>query len=277
MSEKSKLMELFRKVMEAAEEASTDSLEVQKNPRLSRKGKEEDREEIRRQFVEAVNMYRDEMLKLVDDREAKYMKDHTSVIVDRFRRFNYVTDIKANLEALEHGYMSRIEIVALIDLYRVDDFAMNMLLDVLQKIKSPYVNLMPARVTAEMQLNAFESIRGIIRAKVNANLMDVPVRYAGKASSGFKEGDADPGAVYAYFGSGYHAIEKELTEDLLLVHANTTLGRVNNSDKARQVHAATNAFDTNVIADKNRANAKASDTANKPDRNKLGSAGTLPV
>lgn len=271
MNEKSKLMDLFRKVKSAAEEASEDRLAVQADTRLSDKGKEEDRAEIRRQFNEAVQRYQEEMLKLVDDREADYTAYYVKVAKDRLGSSSYMGTLMSTLDALKRGYMGKIEIMALMELYKDNDLAMDMIVDVMREMKSPYMDLVPERVTIKMQLNAFESIRGVIRSKVNVNLLDIPARYSGKVSHSFVDAGIEKDNSIVYFGSGYYAIKNELNDDLSLKDASASLGRVNNAER-NQPHPATNSFDTTVTANNKRNTAAAKEPKNKPNR-KFGSLG----
>lgn len=271
MYEKNKLLKLFREVKSVAEEASEDRLAVQADSRLSSKGKEEDRAEIRRQFNEAVQQYREDMLKIVDAREADYTAYYVKVAKDRLGSSSYMGTLMSTLDALKRGYMGKIEIMALMDLYKDNDLAMNMIVDVMSEMKSPYMDLIPDRVTMKMQLNAFESIRGVIRSKVNVNLLDIPARYSGKVSHSFVDAGTEKDNSAAYFGSGYYAIVNELNDDLSLKDVSSSLGRINNSDK-NQTHPATNSLDTAATANNKRANAAAKEPKNKPNR-KLGSLG----
>lgn len=271
MNEKNKLLELFRKVKKSAEEASEDSLAVQADSRLSSKGKDEDRAKIRRQFNEAVQQYREDMLKIVDDKEADYTAYYVKVAKDRLESSSYMEILMSTLDALKRGYMGKIEIMALMELYKDNDLAMSMITDVMREMKSPYMDLIPERITIKMQLNAFESIRGVIRSKVNVNLLDIPARYSGKISHSFVDAGTEKDNSVVYFGSGYYAIVNELNDDLSLKDASASLGRVNNSEK-NQPHPTTNSFDVTITANNKRASTAAKEPKSQSNR-KLGSLG----
>lgn len=271
MNEKNKLLELFRKVKKSAEEASEDSLAVQADSRLSSKGKDEDRKKIRRQFNEAVQQYREDMLKIVDAKEADYTAYYVKVAKDRLESSSYMEILMSTLDALKRGYMGKIEIMALMELYKDNDLAMSMITDVMREMKSPYMDLIPERITIKMQLNAFESIRGVIRSKVNVNLLDIPVRYSGKISHSFVDAGTEKDNSVAYFGSGYYAIVNELNDDLSLKDASASLGWVNNSEK-NQPHPTTNSFDAIITANNKRASIAAKEPKKQSNR-KLGSLG----
>lgn len=271
MNEKNKLLELFRKVKKSAEEASEDSLAVQADSRLSSKGKDEDRAKIRQQFNEAVQQYREDMLKIVDDKEADYTAYYVKVAKDRLESSSYMEILMSTLDALKRGYMGKIEIMALMELYKDNDLAMSMITDVMREMKSPYMDLIPERITIKMQLNAFESIRGVIRSKMNVNLLDIPARYSGKISHSFVDAGTEKDNSVVYFGRGYYAIVNELNADLSLKDASASLGRVNNSEK-NQPHPTTNSFDATITANNKRASTAAKEPKSQSNR-KLGSLG----
>lgn len=231
MNEKSKLIEIFQKVKSSAEEAREDSISVQADQRLTDKGKAEDRAEIRRLFSEACKMYRDEMIKIVNDREADYTAYYVKVAKDRFGSSSYMETLMSNIKALEMGYLGKIEILALMELYKDNDHAMSMVMDAMRKIKSPYIGLIPERITINMQLNAFENIRKVIQSKINANLLDVSARYSGKTSYSFENYGTTLDNSAAYFGSGYFAIVNELNENLSLISADASLGKIGSNNK----------------------------------------------
>lgn len=197
MYEKSKLIEMFKKVKRATEEAREDRVSVQGDSLLSEQGKEKKQIEIRKEFNEAVNLYRDNMLALVDAREADYTAYYVKVAKNRLLTDNYIGRLMYSLDILKKGYMSKIEVMALVELYNYDDSAMDMIMDVMRETKSLYMDLIPERITIKMQLNAFESIRGVIRSKVNVNLLDISSKYTGKTTYSFNDSKPVCDDIYA--------------------------------------------------------------------------------
>lgn len=261
MYEKSKLIEMFKKVKRAAEEAREDRVSVQGDSLLSEKGKEKKQIEIRKEFNEAVNLYRDEMLALVDAREADFTAYYVKVAKDRLLSDTYMGKLMASLDILKKGYMSKIEVMALVELYNYNDSAMDMIMDVMRETKSQYMDLIPERITIKMQLNAFESIRGVIRSKVNVNLLDISSKYTGKTTYSFNDSKPARDDIYAYFGSGYYAIVNELNDDLTLNSPSATLGKINNAVTGETLHECTNSFDTIVNNNNKRDNMAAEENS----------------
>ena len=73
MYEKTKLLELFNKAMNATDMVREDNLAVQADRSLSSYGKEKSQESNRLEYKEAMDGFREEMLAIVDAREADYI------------------------------------------------------------------------------------------------------------------------------------------------------------------------------------------------------------
>lgn len=230
MNEKTKLLDLFQAVKRSIDLAQEKLSDIQTDYKLSSQGKEEDITENKGLFAEAMQQYQKEMLDIVDSREADYTALNVKSTKDRLKDADYMRTLIVNLDAIKQGIMGKIEVMALIDAYKDNDHAMGMITDTLLEMHSPYVDLLPDRVTVKMQLNAFESIRNIIRSKINGSLLDVPARYTTvETAYSFYGSDKMKDSKYAYFGAGLMAIENELNEDLTLKDASATLGKINNA------------------------------------------------
>lgn len=226
MYEKTKLLQLFESVKKSAAEAKKDIREIQSSVKLSTQGKKEGQEASRLEYMEAVNKYREDMLQIVDKREEDYIAYYKKTAMDYMRSNDYQSALMTNLDTLRKGYMGIIEVMALTELYSTNDLAMNMICDVMFQTKNPHVNLISDRITIRKQLNAFNSIRNIIKSKVNIGILDRPTGYVSNM-------DADA----LWFGSGFQAILEELDEDLTLLRADASLGSQANADKKNQVHS----------------------------------------
>lgn len=221
MNEKTKLLKLFDQVKNATLLFHQSKRETANNRMLSAEGKAAEQQSDREQFGDAMEGYRAEMLKIIDAREEDYVAYHTNEMVKRMRSGDYLNALQVNLKILEGGYMGRVEVAALLKAYEFDDMGTNMIIDTLVKIKSPFLGMVDSRVTVAKQLNAFESMRRVIKDKINTNLCDKVLSYAG-----------DDGITFALFGAGYVAIEKETKEDLALNNGDVSLAKQNNADKS---------------------------------------------
>lgn len=72
MNEKSKLLELFGKAAREADELREARRETMASEKLTDEGKRESIAEDRKTFISATDKYREDMLKIVNDREADY-------------------------------------------------------------------------------------------------------------------------------------------------------------------------------------------------------------
>lgn len=237
MNEKTKLLDLFSKVKWATLEVKKDNQQIQTSERLSKQGKAEDQAENRLMYKEAIDGYREQMLAIVDARENDYIAWYKKTTMDHMKSFDYQSALMINLETLRKGYMGKVEILALLELYDANDVAINIICDILKEIKSPYLNLTDGRITINKQLNAFESIRNVIKSTVNMVLYDRPGLSLGSIT--------DESRVF--FGSGYYAIKEELNEDLTLKSADASLALQANEDKKHQVHYGENSGD--IVSD----------------------------
>lgn len=236
MNEKTKLLELFEKVRKATDEGKQRNREIEASQRLSQKGKAEEIQQIRQQLRDTINKCREQMLAIVDEREEDYAGYYKKITMDRMRLTGYTQTLTANIELLKKGYLGKIQVMALLELYKNDDVAMDMISATLQEMKSPYRDLLDDRITIRKQMNAFESVRNIIKSKVNIGLLDLPSYHLGDMdSAGF------------YFGSGYHAILEELNEDLSINSPTATLTSQSNADPKLRIHQYENSGD--IISD----------------------------
>ncbi|MBS6677774.1 MAG: hypothetical protein KH330_08560 [Clostridiales bacterium] len=228
MYEKTKLLELFNKAMNATDMVREDNLAVQADRSLSSYGKEKSQELNRMEYKEAMDGFREEMLAIVDAREADYIAFYKKTAMEYMKSYEHQAALMMNLDILIKGYMGKNEIESLIEAYSSEEMASSMIYDTLVKMKSPYEKLLDNRITVRKQQNAFESIRNIIKSKINVGLMDKPVNY-------IKSQDK----AQAYFGSGYAAILEEVGEDLSLLLPEASLAMQRNDDKQNQIHAGT--------------------------------------
>ncbi len=236
MNEKTKLLGLFEKVREATDGAKENNRKIEASQKLSQKGKAEEIQQTRQQLRDTINKYREQMLAIVDEREEDYAGYYKKITMDRMRLTGYTQTLTSNVELLKKGYLGKIQVMALLELYKNDDVAMDMISATLEEMKSPYRDLLDDRITIRKQMNAFESIRNIIKSKVNIGLLDGPSYHLGdRDSAGF------------YFGSGYHAILEELNEDLSINSPTATLTSQANADPKLKIHQYGNSGD--IISD----------------------------
>ncbi|MCI8666972.1 MAG: hypothetical protein HFG82_09940 [Dorea sp.] len=239
MNEKTKLLELLKKAADAADMFKDDKREIMKSDRLSEKGKTQEIAENFRQFTEAMEGYREQMLDIVNEREKGYTSYYVSVAQTRFSTNGYQSALTANLDMIKQGYAGKIEIMAILKLYKDDDLAYSRVEDVMRQVKSPYCNLLEDRLTVKKQLNAFESIRHLIKAKVTSYLAEQQVyRPSAESKAGLKKDKFSREACY--FGSGYVAIVEELNDDLTINSPKATLALKHNSDPNTTYHHGTN-------------------------------------
>lgn len=215
MNEKQSLLDLFEKVKRAAEEARQDRQDILKNPKLSQQGKDEDVATARNLFHDAVQRYQEQMIAIVDGREDGYIAYQKKQSMDYMKSYDYQGALMANISLLKNGHMSKIDIMAMIELYKYNGMATNMIYETLSEMKSPQIKLLFDRITVNKQLNAFESIRNVIKSKVNVGLLDRPA---------------------VWFGLGYDALLNEVGDDLTLLKGDATLSNKANSDPALAIH-----------------------------------------
>lgn len=276
MNEKTRLLQLFAKVEKATDMFKMDSEKINSNDRLSRQGKAEEIKENKQQVLEAYEGFRELMLRIVDEKEADFVAFHVKEVKGRLGSADYQNALRANLDSLEKGFMGRIEIKALLELYKCDDLAMQKICSVLEKTKSQYMDMVEDRITMDKQLNAYASIRNLIRAKVNLYLIDAPVEYVGEYMG-------EPGALgrtLAYFGSGYQAFLDELNEDLSLNRPDAALASAANADAASWNRHSTDVEKLQMEAKLARKKAAEEDAAKaKPPQKreiKIGNLGSIP-
>lgn len=223
MGEKERLLGLFKKVAVSADAFRQDRQEIMQSDKLTDEGKASEIKENIDMFIEASDTYRETMLAIVDEREAGYTAFYVKEAKSRMQSSDYQTALATNLDMLKRGYMGKIEVIALLQLYDKDDLAISRIYETMYQTHSPYYGLMTDRITVKKQLNAFESIRSIINSKVNIGLVDLP---GWNATPFDKE--------HFYFGSGYYAIENELNDDLTINSPDASLAlKVNANKKAR--------------------------------------------
>lgn len=228
MYEKTKLLELFDKAMYATDMVKEDNLAVQADKNLSNYGKEKSCEANRQEYKEAMDGFREEMLAIVDAREVDYMGYYKKTAMEYMKSYEHQAALMMNLDILRKGYLGQNEVEALIEVYRSEEMASNMIYDTLIRMKSPYEKLLDDRITVRKQQNAFESIRNVIKSKINVRLMEKPIRHV-----------KDENRAHAYFGSGYAAILEEVGEDLTLLQPESSLALQKNDDKQNQIHTGT--------------------------------------
>ena len=239
MGEKSELLKLFKKAADSADMFKDDKQEVERSEILSEKGKHQEIAEKRRLFAEAVEGYREQMLAIVDRREEDYTAFNVRIAQTKLGNSSYQNALTANLAMLQQGFCGKIEVMAMLRLYKEDDLAYSQVEDIMRRTNNPYCNLLEDRITIKKQLNAFESIRRIIRSKVNTYLTEQPVyRPSAASQSGMKENRFSREA--SYFGSGYVAIVEELEEDLTINSPVATLALKYNSDPKSVYNSGSN-------------------------------------
>lgn len=239
MEEKTRLLELFKKAADSADMFKDDKREVMGSPMLSEKGKKHEMEENLRLFAEAMKGYREQMLAIVDDREENYTAYQVRATQSKISASNYLLVLRENLDMLKSGYMGEIEVTALLKLYKEDDWAYGRIEEVMRQTHSHYIDLLEDRITVRKQLNAFGSIRRIIRSNITGYLAEKPVYKPPVSSqSGIKQTPFSREACY--FGSGYTAILEELNEDLTINRPDATLAVKNNSDANMRIHHESN-------------------------------------
>lgn len=235
MEEKTRLLELFKKAADSADMFKDDKREVMGSPMLSEKGKEHEVSENLRLFTEAMKGYREQMLAIVDGREEDYTAYRVRTAQQKMSTSNYQTALAANLDMLRRGYMGKIEVMALLKLYNDDDLACSRIEEVMQQTQNPYIDMLADRITVKKQLNAFESVRRIIRSNVTGYLAEKPIyKPLVTSQAGLKPELFSREACY--FGSGYTAILEELNEDLTINRPDATLALKNNSDTNMIIH-----------------------------------------
>lgn len=228
MKEKTKLLELFGKAAKEADALREARRETMASDKLTDEGKRESIAEDRKTFVSATDKYREDMLKIVNDREADYTAFYVRAAKVRLSSGDYQAALSSNLEALRSGRMGKIEVMAMLQMYakdNKDDLAVSRIYEVMRETHNPYFDLIEDRITVQKQLNAFASLRNIINSKINIGLADLP---GWNAVTSNKE--------YFYYGSGYHAIVSELNEDLSLNCPEATLGRAANANERNRMH-----------------------------------------
>lgn len=228
MNEKSKLLALFEKAAIEADEVRKARQETMASAKLTDEGKSEIISKDRETFIKETDKYREEMLKIVNDREEDYTAFYVRAAKTRMNSSDYQTALSSNLKALQSGHMGKIEIMAMLEIYAVDnkdDLAVSRIYEVMRETHNPHFDLIEDRITVHKQLNAFASIRNIINSKINIGLVDLP---GWNAVTDNKE--------YFYYGSGYYAIVNELNDDLSLNCAEATLGRAANANERNRIH-----------------------------------------
>ncbi len=228
MKEKTRLMELFAKTAKEADAFREARRDTMASVKLTDEGKRESIAEDRETFISAAEKYREDMLKIVNDREADFTAFYTRGAKSRMSSGDYQAALSANLAALRMGHIGKIELMAMLEMYgedNKDDLAVSRIYEVMRETRSPYFDLIEDRITVQKQLNAFAGIRNIINSKINIGLVDLP---GWNAVTGNKE--------YFYYGSGYHAIVNELNEDLSLNRPDATLGRAANANERNRMH-----------------------------------------
>lgn len=239
MNEKKKLLELFKKAADSADMYKDDKREIMESDILSEKGKDQEIAENLRLFTEAMEGYRDQMLAIIDEREKGYISYYVSVAQTRFSTNGYQSALTANLDMIKQGYAGMIEIMAILKLYKDDDLAYSRVEDVMTQMNHPHCEMLEDRITVKKQLNAFESMRQFIKAKVTAYLAEQPVyRPSAASKAGLKKDQFSREACY--FGSGYVAIEKELNDDLTINSPKATLALKHNLDPNMAYHRGKN-------------------------------------
>lgn len=228
MNEKSKLIALFEKAAKEADEFREARQETMASMKLTDEGKRESIAEDRKTFIKETDKYREDMLKIVNDREADYTAFYVRAAKMRMNSSDYQAALSSNLESLRSGHMGKIEIIAMIQMYaedNKDDLAVSRIYEVMRETHNPYFKLIENRITVKKQLNAFASIRNIINSKINIGLVDLP---GWNAVTGNKE--------YFYYGSGYFAIVNELNEDLSINQPDATLSHAVNANERQRIH-----------------------------------------
>ncbi len=228
MNEKTRLLELFGKAAKEADEFREAKQETMASDKLTDEWKSKSIAEDRKTFISATDKIREDMLKIVDSREEDYTAFHVRAAKARIGLADYQAALDSNLARIRSGHMGKIEITAMIQLYvedNKDDMAARRIYEALLEARSPYMDLMEGRITVQEQLNAFASIRNIIRSKVGVGLIDLP---------GWN--NVLEGKEHFYYGSGYYAIVNELNEDLSLNCANATLGKASNANERNRTH-----------------------------------------
>lgn len=228
MKEKTRLMELFAKTAKEADAFREARRDTMASVKLTDEGKRESIAEDRETFISAAEKYREDMLKIVNDREADFTAFYMRGAKSRMSSGDYQAALSANLAALRMGHIGKIELMAMLEMYgedNKDDLAVSRIYEVMRETCSPYFDLIEDRITVQKQLNAFAGIRNIINSKINIGLVDLP---GWNAVTGNKE--------YFYYGSGYHAIVNELNEDLSLNRPDATLGRAANANERNRMH-----------------------------------------
>lgn len=228
MKEKTKLLELFKKAAREADAFREARRETMASVNLTDEGKRASITEDRKTFIDATDKYREEMLKIVNDREADYTAFYVRAAKLRMSSSDYQAALNSNLAALRRGHMGKIEIMAMLQMYaedNKDDLAVSRIYEVMREAHNPHFDLIEDRITVQKQLNAFASLRNIINSKVNIGLVDLP---GWNAVTGNRE--------YFYYGSGYHAIVNELNEDLSINFPDATLGRAANANERNRMH-----------------------------------------
>lgn len=239
MNEKKKLLELFKKAADSADMYKDDKREIMESDILSEKGKDQEIAENLRLFTEAMEGYRDQMLAIIDEREKGYTSYYVSVAQTRFSTNGYQSALTANLDMIKQGYAGMIEIMAILKLYKDDDLAYSRVEDVMTQMKHPHCEMLEDRITVKKQLNAFESMRQFIKAKVTAYLAEQPVyRPPAASKAGLKKDQFSREACY--FGLGYVAIEEELNDDLTINSPKATLALKHNLDPNMAYHRGKN-------------------------------------
>ncbi len=175
MNEKTRLLELFKDAADSADMFKEDKQEVMKSPMLSERGKKHEMAENLRLFAEAMKDYRERMLAIVNEREEGFTAYQVSAAQSKISASNYQLTLRENLDMLKCGYMGKIEVMALLKLYHEDDLAYSRIEEVMQQTHSRYTDLLEDRITVRKQLNAFESIRQIIRSNITGYLVEKPV------------------------------------------------------------------------------------------------------
>lgn len=252
---KAKLLHLFENVRQEAVAVKEAKQAIYDDKKLSQYGKDGALKEDRQTFREAIDGYREEMLALVNKREEEYRAHCIAEIKKRLQSSEHLNALTSALTMLKQEYMGELEVKAFIEAYQYDDMAIGMIADTLIKMKSPYVELTYSRITMKKQLQAFESIRRIIRNNVQVGLADKPTLY----------GEVDDPLLW--FGGDYAALESELANDLIVLSADATLcNRV--SVKAYEIHGENKSEDVIAQGRKQaqKAKAAAQDPAKQPKR-----------
>lgn len=258
MNEKTKLLSLFDGAIKEVEAIRTGNEEIRNDEELTDSGKTKKLERNRQIFRESIDAIREDMLAVIDNREADYAAYHKKEFIDRMKSDSYQQTLDRNISTLRSGMMGKLETMAILELYSKDDMATERIYQVMREIHSPYCDeLMEDKITVRKQMNAFDSMRNIIKSKVNVGMLDLSGRYTPKGQD----------AAYSWFGSGYYAIVNELNEDLSINAPNASLGIQANADERNRMYYGENFKD--ILQDKIKLDREKQSNKNAAIREKL--------